>query len=107
MLAGSGSRRRQVRAGMRWINVWSAYDPVSGGRLRVPDGIRLPDEQFEVTNWMNVILDHGGYFSNREEFLSRLAQELESPGARPPSRFLAQYGEEGWRERRRGRRPTL
>ena len=73
----------------------------------MPDGICLPDEQFEVTNWMNVILDHGGYFSNREEFLSRLAQELESPGARQRSRFFPQYGEEGWRERRRDRVLTL
>ena len=92
---------------MRWINVWSAYDPVTGGQLRTPPHIRPPDEDIEVTNWMNVILDHGGYFTNREEFLSRLAQELESPGARDRSRFFPSDGEKPWADRRRDRVLTL
>jgi len=99
---------------IRWINVWSAYDPVSGGTIKVPrrpssdkKPIRPPDEDLEVTNWMNVILDHGGYFVNREEFLSRLAQELESPGAREASRFFPEAGERAWRDRRRDRVLTL
>ena len=99
--------REPLPASINWINVWSAYDPVSGGELRTPPHIRRPDEELEVTNWMNVILDHGGYFTNREEFLSRLAQELESPGARPRSRFYPERGEEGWRQRRRDRVLTL
>jgi hypothetical protein len=56
---------------------------------------------------MNVILDHGGYFTNREEFLSRLAQELESPGARERSRFFPEGGEKAWDDRRRDRVLTL
>jgi hypothetical protein len=92
---------------IRWINVWSAYDPVTGGQLRTPPHIRPPDEDIEVTNWMNVILDHGGYFTNREEFLSRLAQELESPGARDRSRFFPSDGEKPWADRRRDRVLTL
>jgi hypothetical protein len=99
--------RTPLPAGIRWVNFWSAYDPVSGGRLSVPDHIRPPDEELKVTNWMNVILDHGGYFTNREEFLSRLAQELESPADRRRSRFFPEAGEEGWRERRRDRVLTL
>ena len=99
--------REPLPASMRWINVWSAYDPVSGGELRTPPHIRRPDEQIEVTNWMNVILDHGGYFTNREEFLSRLAQEIESPGDRQRSRFFPEDGEERWRDRRRDRVLTL
>jgi pimeloyl-ACP methyl ester carboxylesterase len=99
--------RKPLPTGIRWINVWSAYDPVSGGRLVVPDHIRRPDEELEVTNWMNVVLDHGGYFTNREEFLSRLAQELESPGARQRSRFSPEGGEDRWSERRRDRVLTL
>jgi hypothetical protein len=99
--------RTALPTSINWINVWSAYDPVSGGDLRTPDHIRRPDEDLEVTNWMNVILDHGGYFTNREEFLSRLAQELESPGARQRSRFFPEEGEKGWRERRRDRVLTL
>lgn len=99
--------REPLPAGMRWINVWAAYDPVAGGELRTPRHIRPPDEQLEVTNWMNVILDHGGYFTNREEFWSRIAQELESPGARSSSRFFPEQGEEGWSDRRRDRVLTL
>lgn len=99
--------RRPLPKGIRWINVWSAYDPVSGGQLRVPKRIRRPDEELEVTNWMNVILDHGGYLTNREEFLSRLAQELESPGDRRGSRFFPADGEKSWSDRRRDRVLTL
>ena len=99
--------REPLPASMRWINVWSAYDPVSGGQLRRPPHIRPPDEDIEVTNWMNVILDHGGYFTNREEFLSRLAQELESPGDRKRSRFFPEDGEKLWGDRRRDRVLTL
>jgi hypothetical protein len=99
--------REPLPTSVRWINVWSAYDPVAGGPLRTPDHIRRPDEDLEVTNWMNVILDHGGYFSNREEFLSRLAQELESPGNRQGSRFFPEEGERPWRDRRRDRVLTL
>jgi pimeloyl-ACP methyl ester carboxylesterase len=99
---------------IRWINVWSAYDPVTGGAIKTPDrraaddkAIRAPDEDLEVTNGMNVILDHGGYFTNREEFLSRLAQELESPGDRQSSRFFPADGEKRWSDRRRDRVLTL
>ncbi len=99
--------RERLPASIGWINIWAAYDPVSGGELHTPAYIRPPDEQLEVTNWMNVILDHGGYFANREEFWSRIAQELESPGARPRSRFFPEQGEEGWRDRRRDRVLTL
>ena len=99
--------REPLPQSMRWVNVWSAYDPVAGGELSTPPHIRPPDEQLEVTNWMNVILDHGGYFTNREEFLSRLAQEIESPGNRHGSRFFPALGEKGWIDRRRDRVLTL
>lgn len=99
--------RESLPASIRWINIWSAYDPVSGGQLRMPGFIRGPDEELEVTNGMNVILDHGGYFTNREEFQSRLAQELESPGDRRSSRFFPEAGEEMWSARRRDRVLTL
>jgi len=99
--------RESLPTTMHWINVWSAYDPVAGGDLRTPSYIRPPDEDIEVTNWMNVILDHGGYFVNREEFWSRIAQEIESPRDRPRSRFFPQDGEGGWRARRRDRVLTL
>jgi len=106
--------REPLPESIRWINVWSAYDPVSGGAIKIPEPstpdelpIRAPDEDLEITNWMNVILDHGGYFTNREEFLSRLAQELESPGDRQGSRFSPDDGEKRWSDRRRDRVLTL
>ena len=98
--------REPLPASMRWINVWSAYDPVTGGQLRTPPHIRPPDEELEVTNWMNVILDHGGYFVNREEFLSRIAQELESPGPRALTILSGARGE-AVGHRRRDRVLTL
>ncbi len=105
--------RDPLPKGIRWINVWSSYDPVTGGAINVPKPrvdekpIRPPDEELEVTNGMNVVLDHGGYFTNREEFLSRLAQELESPGDRRGSRFFPADGEKSWSDRRRDRVLTL
>ena len=83
-----------------WLDVWSQYDPVAGGYLRrrnvasrlvAPspalrqrmgwsdrfDG-PLPDQ---VTNGMNPLLDHGGYFENPEQFVNRVLAEVEDPSA--------------------------
>jgi hypothetical protein len=99
--------RASLPAHIGWTNVWAAYDPVTGGPVRPPAGIRPPDEQLEATNWMNVLLDHSGYFRNREEFLSRLAQLLESPADRTVSRFWPPAGEDPWRLARHDRVLTL
>ena len=86
--------------GTHWIDVWADYDPVSGGQLDRAHG-KGPDVSLKVNNGLNVITDHGGYLRNREEFLSRVAQELESPQAPTASRFFpGTAADAGWRRRR-------
>jgi hypothetical protein len=76
----------------------------------VPDGSRLPPSgplPRQVTNGMNVLTDHDGYFRNSEQFLSRLAAEIDVPrGSYKRSGFLP---EELWKrtKRRRLRVTTL
>jgi hypothetical protein len=64
---------RPLPASIGWIDVWSCYDPVPGDRASRP-GAR----NHEVTNGMNVLTDHGGYFDNREEVIARLVQEADA-----------------------------
>lgn len=86
--------------GIQWIDVWADYDPVSGGPVDRRDG-KGPEISLKVNNGLNVITDHGGYLRNREEFLSRVAQELESPGTPKASRFFpGAAADEAWRRRR-------
>ena len=90
-------------AHIRWLDVWADYDPVSGGPL-ARRGHPVQWQDLHVLNELNVITDHGGYFTNREEFLSRLAQEIYSPADHTRSRFYPGHEAfEGWRDRRRDR----
>jgi hypothetical protein len=97
--------------GIRWVDVWSAYDNVSGAETHSPPGQRDPNAFVEVTNSMNILTDHGGYFTNGEEFLSRLAQEIELPkGATDVTASRFHPGVEDaktWRIRRRDRVFTM
>ncbi len=83
-----------------WLDVWSQYDPVAGGYLRrrdvgtplvaPSDDLRqrmhwnagfdgpMPDQ---VTNGMNPVVDHGGYFHNPEQFANRVLAEIDNPRA--------------------------
>jgi hypothetical protein len=65
----------------RWVDLWANYDPVPGGPLK-----RLfPVVRSErLTNAINVLTDHDLYWSNPEQFLSRLAQEIDAPEAHGP-----------------------
>ena len=93
----------ELPTSVRWIDVWADYDPVSGGPIDRREG-RRPDVSLQVNNGLNVITDHGGYARNREEFLSRVAQELDAPGAPKTSRFFpGDAADRIWR-RRRGER---
>lgn len=56
-----------------WLDIWSCYDPVPGDRAAHGGA-----ESHEVTNGMNVLTDHGGYFGNREEVIARLVQESDA-----------------------------
>jgi hypothetical protein len=65
----------------RWVDLWSNYDPVPGGPLSHPFPIIRSER---LINGMNVITDHDIYWRNAEEFLSRLAQEIDAPDAHGP-----------------------
>lgn len=64
--------------GIDWVDIWSAYDEVGGGYLSNPRDPSLRVTNVEVTNNMSITTDHGGYFTNREEFLSRVVQEIDA-----------------------------
>ncbi len=62
-----------------WLDIWSFYDFVHGGKLRRPGNPVNPDSR-EVFNWMNVLTEHGAYWWNREQVASRIAQEIDNIG---------------------------
>jgi hypothetical protein len=90
---------------IQWADFWASYDPVPAGPLDPsrhrlePDGRKclvtdiyrpsgLAETQSrknagvvseQVTNGMNVITDHGGYFTNDEQVVLRLAAEISAP----------------------------
>lgn len=84
-----------------WLNVWAAYDYVASGPIH-PDPTAPLLESLPVTNELNVVTDHGGYFSNHEEYTSRLVQEIDRTGQHSASRFYP--GDEGRRRRALRRR---
>ena len=84
-----------------WTDFWASYDPLPAGPLDPtrhllaggapcsmtdlyrPTGDALaqvgagnPPISEQVTNWMNVVTDHGGYFTNDEQVVVRLASEI-------------------------------
>jgi hypothetical protein len=84
-----------------WVDFWASYDPVPSGALdpsrhKMPNGAPCtmidmyqptgaalaqvgpgkPPISEQVTNGMNVVTDHGGYFANEEQVLIRLACEI-------------------------------
>ncbi|MBV9602776.1 MAG: hypothetical protein JOZ87_38790 [Chloroflexi bacterium] len=84
-----------------WTDFWASYDPVPAGPLDPtrrklangaacqmtdvyqPSGDALaqvgpgqPPINEQVTNGMNVMTDHGGYFTNEEQVVIRLAAEI-------------------------------
>jgi hypothetical protein len=75
-----------------WVDIWASYDPVPAGALDPPPGVRIyvptgaaADQlgdrttpvSLQVTNEMNVLSDHGGYWQNDEQVLPRLAAEID------------------------------
>ena len=75
-----------------WLDIWASYDPVPAGPLDPPPGVRVyvptgaaarqlgertTPVSLQVTNEMNVLSDHGGYWQNDEQVLSRLAAEID------------------------------
>jgi hypothetical protein len=70
-----------------------------------PGGIPTGPQPREVTNGMNVLTDHGGYWRNAEQFIARIAQEIDDPDAYyQDSRFV--FPDEKERSKRRRLRIT-
>lgn len=64
----------ELQREMSWYQEY--VEPGFGGERRTPPSAPLPRQ---VTNSMNVLTDHDGYFRNPEQFLSRLASEIDRP----------------------------
>ncbi len=120
-----------VRPNLRWVDVWSSYDPAPAGPIRPIDGVPLEVldppladaalasphragsplvvESRAVTNRMNVLDDHGSYWENDEGFLVPLVRHLDA--ARGPAGAARFYRDADLRadriERRRERVAVL
>ncbi len=93
---------RGAPVGRRWVNVFSDHDPVPGGPLAPGGGATLSGvDDVQVWNQMNVLTDHGGYFRNPEQFVSRLAQEIDTRVSHRTSRFYPGPDQQTLRRRRR------
>ncbi|HEY7061177.1 MAG TPA: hypothetical protein VII06_06845 [Chloroflexota bacterium] len=56
----------------------SPYPGLAALRADAPTAVYWPTSE-QVTNEMNVVSDHGGYFANAEQVLVRLAAEIDAP----------------------------
>ena len=68
-----------TRKGVKWVDCFSAHDPVPAGAVFeerknhiIPDGF----ESIEVTNLGSFWGDHTAYWSNRDEFVATLASRI-------------------------------
>jgi hypothetical protein len=100
----------RVRPELRWVDVWSSYDPAPAGPMPErgePDPwlklapVPLPGdppptpppgtilvESRPITNEMNVLTDHGGYWANPEGFVIPLVRHIDAAlGDASVSRF--------------------
>lgn len=88
--------QRRLDPRIRWVNLWARYDPVPFGP--VPVGLRdqvvrggpAPADRFEdvrVVNRENPFADHGAYWRNYEEVVSRFVYEI--LGRPKPGHLLA------------------
>jgi len=81
-----------LRGNVQWTDFWSSYDPVPAGPLDPsprkitdvyqPNGVPSVPISDQVTNNMEILTDHGGYFDNDEQILVRLAAEISAPNYR-------------------------
>lgn len=100
----------RVRPELRWVDVWSSYDPAPAGPMPErgePEPwlklapVPLPGdppanpspgtilvESRPITNEMNVLTDHGGYWANPEGFVIPLVRHIDAAlGDASVSRF--------------------
>ena len=100
----------RVRPDLRWVDVWSSYDPAPAGPMPTrgkpepwlmlapvplpgdppptpPPGTILVESR-PVTNEMNVLSDHGSYWANPEGFVIPLVRHIDAALGDPSvSRF--------------------
>jgi hypothetical protein len=101
-----------LREDLRWVDIWSSFDPAPAGPLDPPDGVTLevgrtgdsarsardprPDtdppglvvESRPVTNLMSLRGDHGAYWTNDEGYLVPLLRHIDdAAGSGGRSRF--------------------
>jgi hypothetical protein len=99
-----------LKGNILWTDFWASYDPVPAGKLdpgrhKRADGTpssmtdlykptegaleqvgsEKPPISEQVTNAMNPLTDHGGYFANDEQVLLRLAAEISAPNHKDSS----------------------
>ena len=97
----------EIRPGLRWVDVWASFDPAPAGPIParppwlLPAPVALPGEppptpppgtilveSRPVTNEMNVLTDHGGYWANPEGFVIPLVRHIDAAlGDAGASRF--------------------
>ena len=102
---------RAARPDLRWVDVWSSYDPAPAGPLpttvpgapleladpplpwpdRRPAGAPELVESRPVTNRMNILRDHGAYWANEEGFVGAVLRHVDA--ARQPLDRARFYGD--------------
>ncbi len=88
-------------AHIRWVDIRASYDPVPGEALT---RFRDRAHNVEITNSMNVLTDHDDYWRNPDEFLARVAQEVDvaatpAPGDEPAKHESSRFWPGEQRER--------
>lgn len=59
----------------KWINFYSSKDPVSNGCLKLESSSRF--KEVSVSNLNSFFKDHTAYWDNKDEFVSRITNELD------------------------------
>jgi hypothetical protein len=72
---------RPLPSEVEWLNVWSRFDPVALGDLRVPPEAGGPLKySWRVVNQMDLLSDHVAYWNNAEQVLAPLLNLLTHHG---------------------------
>lgn len=77
---------RKPRGLHRWVDLYASADPVPNGptRTEIPDSI----ESVQIWNLGSMLSDHTAYWSNRDEFVLRVAKLCAETAKSPWSRAL-------------------
>lgn len=105
MVSRMGSRRSSLDAplpqGVRWVNIWTRYDPALAGpvprKIRARNGGKVIE--VPVSNEDDPFSDHSAYWANDHQVLPRLVSEVWGPST--PYYFDFREAEELGRTKRR------